>query len=115
MMVRTAFLAAVFLISVGGDSSAQRGTLIGQGIASCEVWNEARRTGSGTAHLSAQWVAGYLSGRNVEARAHDYLHGADYHALMAWIDDYCKTNPRDFIATAASNLVEELQTHAQKR
>ncbi len=108
MRVRKVFLLAVVLTSTNGHSLAH-GTLIGQGIASCEVWTEARKSNSGTANLSAQWVAGFLSGMNVDTPEPDYLLGADYQRLMSWIDNYCESHPRDLNAAAAFKLMEDLR------
>ncbi len=77
----------------------------------------ARQTKSRKAGLSAQWVAGYLSGSNVQAGDNypDALVGTDFDGLMAWVDNYCRANPHDLVGTAALKLFEELQARAQRR
>ena len=79
------------------------------------VGHGARQTKSRKAGLSAQWVAGYLSGSNVEADQPDVLVGTDFDGLMAWIDNYCRANPLDLVGTAALKLFDELKSRAQRR
>jgi hypothetical protein len=73
-----------------------------------------RQIKSGDAALSAAWVVGYLSGLNMRAD-HDALAEPDLNGLLAWIDNHCRANPLDTVATAAFKLFKELQSRAQRR
>jgi hypothetical protein len=77
------------------------------------VWTQARQ--SRNANQLAQWISGYLSGLNMETDYPDALLGTDYNGLMAWIDNYCRSNPLDKIVIAASRLFDELRSRAQPR
>ena len=67
-----------------------------------------------------QWVAGYLSGANVEAGANvdatepEALIGTDFDGLMAWIDNYCQANPLDKVVEAAQALLQTLRSRARQ-
>jgi hypothetical protein len=92
---------------------------IGSAGVSCGKWTQARQSRSVNAALYAQWVAGYLSGKNVESGSsyprNDPLMGADFAGLMAWIDNYCSSHPLDAISAAAHKLMDELRARAQRQ
>ena len=102
-------MAFLLLVGASAHASAQPKMIFGQGLNSCGTWTEARRTKSFNAGLSAQWVAGYLSGMNVESDAPNFLAGTDFDGLVAWIDNYCRANPLDAIANAAIALKNALK------
>ena len=90
--------------------------IFGEAGTTCRTWTQARQTKSRKAGLSAQWIAGYLSGSNVEAdHPADVLVGTNFDGLMAWIDNYCRANPLDLVGTAALTLFDELKLQAQRR
>jgi hypothetical protein len=118
MTVRIVTLAVVMLIVANFQASTQGGEakmVFGQGINSCGAWTQARQTRPANAGLSAQWVAGFLSGMNVEAISPDALGGTDFDGLMGWVDNYCKSNPLETIINAALMLMKELRSRAQRR
>ena len=116
-MIRALVVAAIMLEAARLEASAQDRIIFGEAGTSCRTWTQARQTRSRKAGLSAQWVAGYLSGSNVEAdHPADVLVGTDFDGLMAWIDNYCRANPFDLVGTAALKLFDELKsTRAQRR
>jgi hypothetical protein len=90
----------------------------GAGGSSCGKWTLARQSRSVNAGLYTQWVAGYLSGKNVESPSNpqnDPLKGTDFAGLMAWIDNYCSSHPLEAIIAAANKLMDELRARAQHR
>lgn len=116
-MTRVVALAVVMLGTASLQTSAQNRLAFGVGIAnSCGVWMQARQTRSGNNEkVLTQWVAGHLSGLNMDTAHPDALLGTDFDGLMGWIDNYCKANPLDKVATAAGRLFDELRSRAQRR
>jgi hypothetical protein len=53
-----------------------------------------------------QWVAGDLSGANMEVAEPEAVLGTDFDGLMAWIDNYCQANPINNVAQAAGALLQ---------
>jgi hypothetical protein len=118
---RLAYVAlAVAALSIQASAQPMGSKLVfGQGMNSCGGWTQARQSRSASAGLSAQWVAGYLSGLNVESTSldprDDPLLGTDFDGLMAWIDNYCRSHPLESIAIAADKLMDELRERVQRR
>jgi hypothetical protein len=124
MRLVCAMLAVVILVALSIQASAQGpGNMVfGQGMNSCGAWTQARQTRSVSAGLSAQWVAGFLSGMNSQFNLtsspdpqDDPLLGTDFDGLMAWIDNYCRSHPLETIIAAALKLMDELRARAQRR
>jgi hypothetical protein len=88
--------------------------IFGEGLGSCSTWTQARQEKSLKQGLSAQWVAGYMSGMNAESRGPDALSGTDFLGVMAWIDNYCGAHPDDGIGTAARALMTELRSRRSR-
>jgi hypothetical protein len=115
-MVRAVIFAAAMLVAASSDAAAQGRVVFGVGASnSCGVWIQARQDKSTNATVLQQWVAGYLSGRNMEFLDPDALVGTDHDALMAWIDNYCRANPLDRVGTASFKLFDELRSRSQRR
>jgi hypothetical protein len=116
-MIRALVVAAIMLVAASLEASAQSRIIFGEAGTTCGTWTQARQTKSRKAGLSAQWVAGYLSGSNVQAGDNypDALVGTDFDGLMAWVDNYCRANPHDLVGTAALKLFDELKSRAQRR
>ena len=104
-ILRLAILLACLL-----PAHAEEATVFGHGLDSCAKWTEARGTRSYRQGLYTQWLAGFLSGLNIESKGPDVLNGQGFDALMAWLDNYCGTNPLEPIASAAFALMKELRT-----
>jgi hypothetical protein len=113
-MIRVVMLVTVILTAT--QVLAQERLAIGEGSTSCGAWTQARQAQSTKAALIAQWIAGYVSGSNVEGEQHpDALVGVDFKSLIDWIDNYCGSNPLDPIVAAAFKLTDELRSRAQRR
>ena len=79
------------VMALTAQASAQNRLAFGEGIAtSCGTWTQARQAQTVKAGLAAQWVAGWLSGRNRQDGSPDFLVGTDFDGVMAWIDNYCR-------------------------
>ena len=114
MILRVALFAA--LLSFGAtDAGAQQNqprVVFGEGGASCGQWTQARQSPSAKQGSMAQWIVGFLSGRNLNSTT-DFLSGTDFDGLTGWFDNYCKTHPLDLLTKAASELTDELRARAQ--
>ena len=75
---------------------------------SCASWSEYRK-GNRAPQLEG-WVLGFVTAYNMFGSG-NRLAGADTNAkgLLAWVDQYCATNPLDTVMTASSKLVIELK------
>ena len=114
-MIRIVMLVTVILTATSLQALAQDRLAIGEGATSCGAWTQARQAQSTKAALIAQWIAGYVSGSNVEGDHPDALVGVDFKSLIDWIDNYCGSNPLDPIVAAAFKLTDELRSRAQRR
>jgi hypothetical protein len=114
-MVRVVMLVTVILTATSLQVLAQDRLAIGEGATSCGAWTQARQAQSTKAALIAQWIAGYVSGSNVEGDHPDALMGVDFKGLIDWIDNYCRSNPLDPVVAAAFKLTDELRSRAQRR
>jgi hypothetical protein len=80
---------------------------------SCGQWTEVQAAGNTV--LGAQfrgWVMGFMSGWAWSHPKADPLLNRDAAGLLAWIDNYCKANPLDSIATASEKLAIELDARS---
>ena len=98
------FVLASALVSTSGYGGD---TVIGAGTNSCGAWTKAIDEDPSLHSQRQVWVLGFLSGVNAIWQK-DILVEYDGEDLIAWIDNYCKENPLDRIASAASSLVREL-------
>jgi hypothetical protein len=117
-IARSVLLAVAIMIAARLQTSAQVNEarmIFGQGMSSCGTWTQARQQRSVTAGLSAQWVAGYLSGINMDPASPNALAATDFDGLMGWIDNYCISHPLEVIANAAYQLEMVLRSRAQGR
>ena len=119
MVKLVAFAVTTLLVGASTRVSAQGNgskIILGQRGHSCGAWTQGRQAKSFEGGLSAQWVAGCLSaGMNVgTAGAPNAFGGTDFDGLMAWIDNYCRSNPLDPIVAAADALMNELRSRARK-
>jgi hypothetical protein len=102
------FAATIAVLVVVADSSAGY-SLRGRGALTCESWTAARRNPNRLdAGLNEQWVVGFLSGIGFMALGElDPLHGVDDRFIYDWVDAYCRNNPSETIADAASRLIQQ--------
>lgn len=88
-------------------------TIIGAGSQSCSAWtNRTKNTLVKGAFES--WVVGFISGLNVSGDR-EIVGGGDFTAIVAWMDQRCKSNPTDQIGIAALDLAMQLAGSATKR
>jgi hypothetical protein len=89
-------LIACSLLATSGHALAQSDEgrhVFGQGIVSCGMWTEARRARNAIANLSAQWVAGYLSGLNMASSKPDALTRTDFDGLNGLVGQLLQGEP----------------------
>jgi hypothetical protein len=102
-------LIAIGLALWASGASAATGRLLGPGTHSCGFWQEERRT-PGVLKLGFEaWVLGFLSRAGLDETLNkvsglNITAGTDVKGLSAWIDNYCRDNPLDDVATAAAAL-----------
>src|SRR4030095_11320443 len=64
--------------SVSAQEPGSKKMIFGEGINSCGSWTQSQQTKSIYQGLSAQWVAGFLSGMNMQADVPNFLSGTDF-------------------------------------
>jgi hypothetical protein len=107
-MLKVVFLALAILAAVAAAPSVAAKyeyASVGFGNSSCGSWTATRRDGGAQTHQ--QWVVGFLSGVDfVKAdEGVDPLKGVDAQAVWAWVDNYCRVHPLDYIGVAAASFV----------
>jgi hypothetical protein len=123
MMVRSATLAVLLLLTVGKQIAAQ--TVMGAGTVSCGEWLRVRSvenspgnvTERATRYQLTAWIDGYLSGANVAngGQIADFLISTpDGPGMTAFVDNYCRSKPLDPVMLAAQALMRELQSRARR-
>jgi hypothetical protein len=113
MLFRIIIFIAAALTVASVQAEAQDRVGFGQGMRSCGAWTRARETKSGQG-LYTQWVAGFLTGLNMDDGEPDALIGTDFDGLMAWIDNYCRAKPLVAVIFAADELLKELRSRAKR-
>jgi len=107
-----AVLLAVFLIS-GTAWALQPGEykIRGSGSQSCGSWTAAKEKGNWDRVVFLSWVGGYLTAysRWVEKDYRGSVTTSDSEGAWAWVDNYCRDNPLDNVALAASELILALK------
>jgi hypothetical protein len=76
-------------------------TNFGRGSESCATWTADRKAKKALG--DEQWVLGFVSATGDTASADGNKNvniNTDADGIFSWIDDYCKANPTDDIATA---------------
>jgi hypothetical protein len=91
------------------DSSA-RGSedyaIYGYGNTSCGAWTANRPKDSAGSAAAVSWVLGFVSGVGFVDKP---LRKTDSAGMTAWIDQYCSKKPLDTLATAAGQMIFDLQ------
>jgi hypothetical protein len=118
-MIRIVMLAIAMLAAASLQASSQPSgsrAIVGWGLKSCGTWTQVRQATESADHTVIEaWVVGFMSGMNLDRTHPDALVGTDFDGLMAWIDNYCRSNPLQAIAFAATSLMEELRSRAGRR
>jgi hypothetical protein len=116
--------SAVMMIGTLATVSPVSGqTIMGAGMISCGEWLRLRSFVSrgqnfkelASAYQAQAWVDGFISGFNYRDHIGPDLLASrpDGAAMYAWIDNYCRSKPLDFVASAVVGLVKELESRAQ--
>lgn len=109
--MRTILLLTLSLwipLSQASDTNG-RYWIYGVGRQICTTYLEARKNG-GIAEISYKnWVGGYLTATNrVKDDTYNIIGSSDFEGAMAWLDSYCRKNPRNTITMAVANMVAVL-------
>jgi hypothetical protein len=116
------FVALVLLASpaMAQDDGLRSAAIGGAGTDACSAWTADRDATSESARQASQrrieWVSGFFSAVNLFTERSGSLHGSidDRDGMLAWIDDYCRKNPKDPLFAVSANLVFELRNHPRK-
>lgn len=86
----------------------------GEGNFSCPEYVSAKQTNNAKLYSSISWVQGFITGVNYQIALPEEtnsLVGQDLSAasVVAWLENYCRANPQDYLADAAGALVAELK------
>jgi hypothetical protein len=115
----------MWTMAAASPISAQ--TIMGAGTVSCGEWLRLRsfenNPGTNFKELASNyqlraWIDGFLSGINVanSGRDADFLASTpDGAAMRAYVDNYCRSKPLGLVADAATALVKELQSRAERK
>ena len=109
--LRAVFSAIIAALPMCLPVSAQAIKGAGVGLASCGSWTAGRA--QDTSFSEEQWVLGFLSGVAATgsiagAPELDPLAGIrDLQGVWAWLDNFCRSNPRATIEWAAASFVAE--------
>ena len=90
----------------------------GEGNFTCPDYVSARQTNSAKLYSSISWVQGFITGVNYQnalPEDSDSFIGQDLNAasVVTWLENYCRSNPQDYLADAAEALVAELKEKDQ--
>jgi hypothetical protein len=92
--------------------------ILAPAMASCGAWVAARdHKGSYKTQLEA-WVSGMMSGlasAKCVAPGTELLHDVDAATVFNWMDNYCRSHPRQNLSDGASVLEGELLEKAKAR
>lgn len=102
-------LVALALVAAAPQAAERQWMQYGYpGSDSCADWTKNRRTKLNQALEG--WALGFLSGFNAFGRnGGGGYDGANTTSILAWMDNYCETNPLDTTVLASMKLVEELK------
>lgn len=86
----------------------------GEGNYSCPDYVSARQTNNAKLYSSISWVQGFMTGVNYQnalPEGSDSFTGQHMKtaSLVTWLENYCRSNPQDYLADAAEALMVELK------
>jgi hypothetical protein len=97
-----AIVVALVMTSATAEAVTVRGSR------SCGRWLEYHQTGNQFGSEAVEeWFVGYLSGLAL-AWQKDFIIGNDNASLFAWLDNYCRSNPLNYLDDAGPTLAREL-------
>ena len=110
-MIKISLIVLLTLVSLKawGDWAIK-----GEGNYSCPDYVSAKRTNGAKLYSSVTWVQGFISGMNYQRALDeniDSVIGREYPAvsIVSWLENYCRSNPQDYLSDAAEALVVELK------
>lgn len=110
-MMKALAVVAILLLPISAlDAGA---TIVGAGSQSCSTWTN-RTKNAVVKGAFESWVVGFISGLNVSGDR-EIVGGGDFTAIIAWMDQRCRSRPTDQIGIAALDLAMELAGNAAKR
>jgi hypothetical protein len=102
-------LAALIVAAISTAQAQEEKTVMGPLGFSCGKWTNAAKRPTSTEHqVLKQWVLGFISGINFETSG-DFLRDRDADGLIAWVDNYCRTNPLHNMPQTMVELVKVLR------
>jgi hypothetical protein len=82
-------------------------TIAGVGDASCGTWTARRAQGRPHAWGYEQWLMGFLTGASVYGKPGlNPMGGVDHDGVWAWVDNYCRAYPLNYLSRAGSAFVQ---------
>ena len=103
-------LLATLALCVLAASPSYAFTVLGAGAVSCGKWTQQRQNRNDM--QIGGWALGFVSGANAMETNIDFLEAPDADAVLAWVDNYCRSHPLDQVSTALVHLVIELEQQA---
>lgn len=99
------FIVMLIVFSIGFSTNSNAVDVIAN--RTCGVWAKDHAASSWEAAQDDSWLYGYLSGYAMESRV-DFLHSTDADSIILWMNNYCNTNPLDYISVGVIKLKKEL-------
>jgi hypothetical protein len=105
------FWAAIELLPLTVQVSADDRPVLGQGNISCRLWLEGRQTDNAGPNGRIAWVLGFMTAFNqyVSKSQADVSEGKNTEELMAWIDNYCRQHEGDNLHKASAAFIDEFR------
>lgn len=104
----------IFALSLVSTVATADYAIRGEGNFTCPDYVSARQTNNAKLYSSVSWVQGFITGVNYQdalPEDSDSFIGQDLAAtsLVNWLENYCRSNPQDYLADAAEALIVELK------
>jgi len=110
-VIKTTLIVLLALVSLSawGDWAIK-----GEGNYSCPDYVSAKRTNGAKLYSSVTWVQGFISGMNYQRALDEDISsvvGRDFPtvSIVDWLENYCRSNPQDYLSDAAEALTVELK------
>jgi len=107
-------LILIFALSLVATVATADYAIRGEGNFTCPDYVSARQTNNAKLYSSISWVQGFITGVNYQnalPEGLDSFIGQDLAttSLVIWLEDYCRSNPQDYLADAAEAFIVELK------
>ena len=115
-ILATLAVVVALLFSAGAAWKAEAGEykILGPGNKSCGAWIAESKKQALLYYQNSGWVLGYISAFNTwgplekKPGVSHISKGTDVDGLFAWIDNWCRANPLDWISDASVALIKQL-------